>query len=292
MPAAADMTFENTTRLVETKDYRIQINEAGEGHPIFMIHGGGPGATGWSNFAPNLAVLSRKYRCIAVTMPGWGESSPQDVRTGRDPVEAVKQLADTMDIDKAAFVGNSMGGATSILFTAEYPERVSHLITMGVGGPGGPSMLQPAGMTEGIRILVEAYEDPSPQNMKRLVRVMCFDPSLASDDLADQRSETARRFSEHNRNWLDILRSGPPMGMPAAAMDKVSRSAVPTLLIHGRDDRTVHFEASLRLVAMIPNSRMVLLNRCGHWAQLEHAVEFNRLVDNFIAHSEKESRHD
>ena len=58
MRAVADVTFENTYRLVETKDYRIQINEAGEGHPIFMIHGGGPGATGWSNFAPNVAVLS------------------------------------------------------------------------------------------------------------------------------------------------------------------------------------------------------------------------------------------
>ncbi len=48
MAAVAGVTFENTTRLIDTKDYRIQINEAGGGHPIFMIHGGGPGATGWS----------------------------------------------------------------------------------------------------------------------------------------------------------------------------------------------------------------------------------------------------
>ena len=137
MLAVADLTFENTTRLVDTKDYRIQINEAGEGHPIFMIHGGGPGATGWSNFAPNVEVLSQKYRCIAVTMPGWGESSPQTVQTGRDGVEAMKQLADSMGIDKAAFVGNSMGGGTSVRFAAEYPARVSHLITMGLGSPGG-----------------------------------------------------------------------------------------------------------------------------------------------------------
>ena len=291
MLPVAEVTYENTTRIVETKDYRIQINEAGAGHPVFMIHGGGPGATGWSNFAPNLAVLSRRFRCIAVTMPGWGESSPQTLRTGRDPVEAVKQLADALDIDTAAFVGNSMGGATSVLFTAEYPDRVSHLITMGLGSPGGSSMLQPAGMSEGIRILVEAYEEPSPQNMKRLVRVMCFDPAMASDELALERSETARRFSEHNENWLDILRSGPPMAIPAAALDALSRSTVPTMLIHGRDDRTVHFEASLRMVAAIPHSRMVLINRCGHWAQLEHAAEFNRLVADFIAHIGKEQVH-
>jgi 2-hydroxy-6-oxonona-2,4-dienedioate hydrolase len=57
---------------------------------------------------------------------------------------------------------------------------------------------------------------------------------------------------------------------------------VPALLFHGRDDRVVHFEHSLKLVALIPDARLVLLNRCGHWAQLEHAEEFNRLVRDFV----------
>lgn len=280
--AFGDLTFETTTRLVETKDYRIQINEAGEGHPIFLIHGGGPGATGWSNFAANVEALSRKHRCIAVTMPGWGESSPQDVSTGRDGVEALKQLADALGVEKAAYVGNSMGGAASVQFTATYPERVSHLVTMGLGNPDGLSLLQPAGPAEGIRILVETYQDPSPQNMKRLVRIMCFDPAFASDDLARQRSEMALKHPEHNTNWLAIMRAGIPMALPADSLARLAKSGVPAMLIHGRDDRTVHFEASLRMLPMIPNSRLVLLNRCGHWAQLEHPAEFNRLVDGFV----------
>jgi 2-hydroxy-6-oxonona-2,4-dienedioate hydrolase len=283
MASSAEVTYENSTKLVETKDYRVQVNEAGNGHPIFMIHGGGPGATGWSNFSPNVGTLSRKYRCIAVTMPGWGESSPQTVQTGRDGAEALKQLADAMGIERAAYVGNSMGGAASVLFAATYPARVSHLITMGLGNPAGVSMLQPAGPSEGIRILVEAYRDPSPHNMKRLVQIMCYDPSLASEELAHQRSELAFKYPEHNKNWLELLRAGPPMALPAEILAKLSTSKVPTLLIHGRDDRTVHFEASLRMVAMIPNSRMVLINRCGHWAQLEHPAEFNLLVDAFVA---------
>jgi 2-hydroxy-6-oxonona-2,4-dienedioate hydrolase len=57
----------------------------------------------------------------------------------------------------------------------------------------------------------------------------------------------------------------------------------PALLFHGRDDRVVHYENSLALVALIPDSRLVLLNRCGHWAQVEHAAEFNRLVADFIS---------
>ncbi len=68
--------------------------------------------------------------------------------------------------------------------------------------------------------------------------------------------------------------------MSAAAA--LPTSSVPALIIHGRDDRTVHWEVSLRAMSMIQNSRMVLLNRCGHWAQLEHAAEFNRLVTEFV----------
>jgi 2-hydroxy-6-oxonona-2,4-dienedioate hydrolase len=66
---------------------------------------------------------------------------------------------------------------------------------------------------------------------------------------------------------------------------KVPGIKTPTLLIHGRDDRVVPFEQSLYLLANIPNSRMVLLNRCGHWAMIEHAEEFNRLVADFVANA-------
>ena len=60
---------------------------------------------------------------------------------------------------------------------------------------------------------------------------------------------------------------------------------IPAMLIHGRDDRVVHYEHSLQLASVIPNSRLVLLNRCGHWAMIEHAAEFNRLVVDFISYA-------
>ncbi|MEU8326271.1 alpha/beta fold hydrolase [Nonomuraea sp. NPDC048881] len=84
------------------------------------------------------------------------------------------------------------------------------------------------------------------------------------------------------------LRGRPAEGRPAAKWVKpelLPRIQVPTLLIHGRDDRVVSFETSLYLLASIPDSRLVLLNRCGHWAMIEHADEFNRLVADFIANN-------
>lgn len=279
----ATLTYESTTRIVRTPDYEIQINEAGEGHPVLLIHGTGPGATGWSNFAPNIGPLSERFRVIAVTMPGWGESSPQSVQSGFDQGEAVKQLLDALGIERAAIVGNSMGGGVGIIMTARWPERVSHLVTMG-SGVWGVNVLSPAGMTEGFKVLVETYQDPSPENFKRLVQVMCFDPAFATDELAAQRSKAALAHPEHLRDWLERAKVGLGQEAFMSAAEALPTSAVPALVIHGRDDRTVHWEISLRAMSMIQDSRMVLLNRCGHWAQLEHAAEFNRLVTEFVTY--------
>ncbi|MBB4684353.1 alpha/beta fold hydrolase [Amycolatopsis jiangsuensis] len=276
-----ELTNESTYRLVDTADYRIQVNEAGEGHPLLLIHGTGPGATGWSNFEPNIRELAASFHCVAVTMPGWGDSSPQDLQTGRDQGRAVLQLMDTMGIDRAAIVGNSMGGAIGMVMATEHPERVSKLIMMG-SGIWGVNVMAPSGLSEGMQCIFNAYEDPSPENFQKLVRTMCFDPSFATRELAEERSRTALSKPEHLRNWLDLMRSGAGGTGFLQAGQKMAESDVPTLLVHGRDDRTAHYEMSLRAHAMIPDSRLLMFSRCGHWAQLEHAAEFNAAVKHFL----------
>jgi 2-hydroxy-6-oxonona-2,4-dienedioate hydrolase len=75
-----------------------------------------------------------------------------------------------------------------------------------------------------------------------------------------------------------------PLGEWANLAD-IPKITVPSMFIHGRDDRVVPFEQSLHLVSSVANSRLVLLNQCGHWAMIEHADEFNRLVTDFVANS-------
>lgn len=273
-----ELTFEATSRTVQTKDWKIHFNEAGEGHPLLMLHGSGPGATGWSNFGPNLKALSTRYRVIAADMPGWGESAAVTYDE-RDHVEATLQLLDALEIEKAAFVGNSMGGMTALRFATEHPERMSHLITMGSGSPGPLLFGAGDGPTEGLKILRKGYQDPSPETMRQLVDVMTFDSRSASEELIRQRSDAARARPDHLANFI----AGMDRGLPFMDLAKVAQIQLPTLLFHGRDDRVVHYEHSLKLVSLIPHSRLVLMNRCGHWLQLEHAEEFNRLVDDFVS---------
>lgn len=273
------ITEESTSKFVATSRGDVHYNEVGEGQPLILLHGSGPGATGWSNFAKNMSVLGEKYRCIAIDMPGWGKSFPVSLEE-RKHAETALEIMDILGLEKAAFIGNSMGGATSIRFAAMHHDRVSHLITMGSGAGGVRLYGAGDGPTEGLKVLWKAYRDPSPESMRELVEIMTFDKANASDELVTQRSESARSRPDHLENFIEGL--GRPR-FPFVSDDELRAISAPTLLIHGRDDRVVHFENSLYLVSLIPNSRLVLLNRCGHWAQVEHPDEFNSLVDAFVS---------
>ncbi len=282
------ITKESATRdLTLPSGTYVRYYESGptDGVPVVMLHGSGPGATGWSNFSGNIErVAAAGFHVIAPDMPGWGDSDAVATKDMDHDADLVAIL-DALGIENAALVGNSMGAHTAIRFATLHPERVTHLVTMGASlGKGFPSSLfgPGDGPSEGLKVLVKAYKDASPENMRALVEIMTYDKArFATPELTRARSEAALARPEHLENYVEGLAHGAPIPI------KVDRSLipgieVPTLLIHGRDDRVLHYETSLWLTANIPNSRLVLLNRCGHWAMIEHADEFNRLVVDFL----------
>lgn len=275
------LTQAGAARTVQTKDWKLRYYEAGEGQPVILLHGSGPGATGWSNFSGNIEALAQDFHVYAVDMPGWGESDAVTIDT-LDHVETAVQFMDTLGIEAAAFVGNSMGGHTSIKLAVRHPDRVSHLITM--GAPLSPSLRLFAagdGPSEGLKALVQAYREPTAENMRALVEIMCFDKArFATPELAKARSDAALARPEHLKNYLEGLPRFP-LG-EWVNVDDIPKITAPSMFIHGRDDRVVPFEQSLHLVSAVPDSRLVLLNQCGHWAMIEHAEEFNRLVTSFV----------
>lgn len=279
----AALTEESTSRYVDASGGRIRLHDAGSGQPVVLLHGSGPGATGWSNFAPNIGPLAEKYRVIVPDMPGWGASAPARVRD-RDHGETLMELLDALEVERAAVVGNSMGAVTALAFAARHPDRISHVVTMGAAMPGQPMMFSPAdGPSEGLSVLFRAYREPTAENMKRLVQVMTYDSRFATDELAAERSQNALRFPDHLANFVADLNEKLPIVRTPADLRELTGITVPVMLIHGRDDRVLNLEHSLRLVSAIANSRLVIINRCGHWVQLEHTAEFNRLVDSFVS---------
>lgn len=274
-----ELTYDNTSRFVKTPLATIHVNEAGptDAPALILLHGSGPGATGWSNFSKNIPVLAEHYRVIAADMPGWGESDPVSWQD-RDHPTNLAHLMDELGLARASLIGNSMGGGTTIRFGYEHPERVTTLITMGASC-GAAGLFGAGGLSEGLKMLQRGYREPTFETMRQLVDVMTFDSTFATDALIQARADMVASHPEHNRNFIDGTGKRPIVELDFA---RAATIGAPTLLFHGRDDRVVHFENSLRLVQLIPDARLVLINRCGHWLQIEHADEFNRTVLSFL----------
>ena len=277
MTTATPLSEEATSKYAQAGSIRVHYNDVGTGDAVIFLHGGGPGATSWSNFFKSVGAISAQYRCLLVDQPGFGKSDSVTMTEPRSTVNAraVRDLMDALGIEKASLVGNSMGGGTAVNFAIDYPDRIEKLIIMGSGG-GSPPIFAPT-PTEGIKILNEVFENPSVEGLRRLINVMLYDGSMVPDEVLEQRYKTIMDNPAH----LEARRASVQTQRDVSA--QLSGIQAPTLVLHGRNDRVVPLENGLRLIGSIPTSRLVIFNQCGHWAQYEHSDVFNRLLLDFLA---------
>src|SRR5689334_16563490 len=101
----------------------IYYLDIGNGEPLVLIHGGGPGASGWSNYNRNVNALGAKYRLIIPDLPGYGRSDKSPITVPRYGAyaKAINGLLDNLGISNAHVVGNSLGGGTAIKMALETP---------------------------------------------------------------------------------------------------------------------------------------------------------------------------
>jgi 4,5:9,10-diseco-3-hydroxy-5,9,17-trioxoandrosta-1(10),2-diene-4-oate hydrolase len=119
-------TFESTSRYAQVReDMRLHYHEAGvgNGETVVLLHGGGPGASSWSNFSKNIAVLAQHFHVLAVDQPGYGHSDKhtEHEQYNRYSGTALLNLFDHLGIERAALVGNSLGGGTAVRFALDIP---------------------------------------------------------------------------------------------------------------------------------------------------------------------------
>src|ERR1700757_5159720 len=151
-------------RTVRVAGREIFFAEAGEGDPVVMLHGGGPGASGLSNYSRNVDALAERFHVIVPDLPGYGRSSKGV--NGSDPfkflADTIRGMLDELGIQKAHFVGNSYGGACALRLALDTPERVDRMVLMGPGGIGTTRALPTAGLNR----LLSYYGGEGPSREK------------------------------------------------------------------------------------------------------------------------------
>ena len=269
---------------VDEREVRVHYNDAGTGaETVVMLHGSGPGASGWANFHRNVdAFVAAGYRVVLMDCLGWSKSDPVVCTGSRSDLNArtLKALLDGLALERVHIVGNSMGGHSAVAFALAHPERVARLVLMG-GGTGGPSQFVPM-PTEGIKLLQGLYREPTIDNLKKMMNVFVYDASSLTEELFQARLDNMLARKDHLDNFVKSLAANPKQFPDQGP--RLGEITAPTLVIWGRDDRFVPMDVGLRLIWGMPNAELHIFNRCGHWAQWEHADKFNRMVLDFLAH--------
>lgn len=288
--AAHGITAESTSRFAPAGEgLTLHYHEAGpqQPHPIpvVLLHGGGPGASAWSNFGPNLPHFAQTFRTLAVDQPGFGRSD-KPAEHGQYfsfSAQALLGLLDELGIERVHLIGNSLGGGTAVRFALEYPRRVGSLVLMAPGGLG-LNVFSPD-PTEGVQRIGRFMAPPGPsaEKLADFLRALVYDQSLITDDLVAERFAAA--------STPEALRGLAAMGASFYRKEtaeqgmlwrEAHRIRARTLLIWGREDRVNPLDGALAALKLIRKAQLHVFSECGHWAQVEKFAEFNRLATDFL----------
>ncbi len=276
-----------TERTVRVGDREIFFVEAGSGPVVVLLHGGGPGASGVSNYSRNIEVLAQRFRVIVPDMPGYGRSSKWVDRS--DPFGdlgcATGGLLDALDIVKAHLVGNSYGGAAALRLAMDRPEKVDRMVLMGPGGVGTTRALP----TAGLQRLLNYYTGtgPSREKITEFVRqYLVYDGETVPQELIEARYQAS----------LDAeVVASPPLRRPSGPLalrtlwrmdftrdSRLGKVAHPTLVVWGTDDKVNRPSGGRMLADAMPNCDLYMAANVGHWVQWERAELFNTLATAFL----------
>ena len=268
-------------RQVDLPGSSVNYVEIGEGKPLLFVHG----LSGcWQNWLENLPHFGRRYRAIALDLPGFGDS-PMPAWKIDIPAygRLLHDFCEKLGIERCAgVVGNSMGGFVSTEAVIQQPERFERLALVSAAG-----MTRAQARSEPAALLGRLAQMSGPAiarfNRAGLVRprarYLAFRglfryPNRLSPELLYEQVEPALRspgFSEALRELVGYdLR------------DRAGDIAIPTLVLWGFNDRIVPVQAGLSYHRRIPHSRLEIFERTGHLPQLERPSRFNRVLEGFL----------
>lgn len=279
------MAIASDGRDIAIGERSIRVYEFGKGPALLMLHGGGAGANGLSNYGRNIAALAKNFRVIVADLPGYGASTKglDQSDVFGDLAQTMLGLLDALGIVKAHIIGNSLGGACALRMALDAPERVWRLVLMGPGGIGTTRGLP----TEGIKKLIGYYkgEGPSREKLAEFIRnYLVFDGSQVPDDLIDARYQASID--------PEVVASPPLQGPPsleaAFKMDFTRDTRLKTLPHHtlvlwGREDKVNKPSGGRTLAKTLRNCDLYEFANTGHWVQWERADEFNAVTLSFLS---------
>lgn len=256
--------------------YIAHYVHVGSGDPVILIHGGG---TWLYSFRENIPVLSRRFSVYAVDMPGHGYTTSLVKRPKYDLETYSKFLLDFMDrqkIKKASLVGNSWGGGWALYFTERHPERVDKLILIDSSGINTHDVLEWEAFK--IPVLGEVLSKFINRTSVRMsLEKVFYNKDKVNEAMVNEiygpftrkENRQAQYLAERNLNWR----------LTAKKLSSVTNK---TLVIWGKNDRYLNYQAAYRFKENMKDTKLMVLENCGHVAHEERPEIVNQAIMSFL----------
>ena len=257
--------------------------EVGEGQPLLLIHGGGAGADGVSNYSNNMPLYAEQgYRVIAPDMVGFGRTdkpSPDEFEyTQATRTQHMIDFIDAMGLQELCVVGNSMGGITATEIALKRPDLISKLVLM--GAPVNVSVEDMHANKKNLSAVIQY--DETEAGMRRLIDNLTFN-YVPSDELVTYRYQ-AFSVESTKKAYRTLMKWVAENGM-SFSPEELQSLRCKTLVVAGKNDIMVPFEKALELTTLIPDANCYFIPNCGHWCMLEYPELFCSVTDSFFKHS-------
>ena len=249
---------------------------------LILLHGIGCHVEMWEK---NIAALSQDHHVYAIDIMGFGRSDkPPAPYSPQLLVRFVLDFMETLHIEKATLIGNSMGGGISMMIAIQSPERVDKLVLVDTIGLG--KEVSPVLRLMSLPLIGELLTRPGRKGVLRTMKLCLYDPSAVTDDFIERAAQIAVLPRAQNA-FLATLRSGGAFGgikkeLLSAYFDNFHRIKAPSLVIWGRQDRIFPVAHAQVALEKIPGAKLHIIDRAGHFPQMDQPEEFNAAVLEFL----------
>ena len=266
--------------LTTNDQVKLYYEDSGAGRPILFIHEFSGDYRAWEL---QVRYFARRYRCITYNARGYPPSEVPnsiDKYSQRRAVDDAVGVLDHLKIEKAHIVGLSMGGFAALNFGIHYPERAFSLVVGAAGMGAEPD--KAAQFRQEVEVVARRWET---EGAAKFAPIYGSGPGREQLEIKDPRGfkEFIDQLSEHSATGAALTLRGVQARRPSPfeLVAQLEKMVVPTLIIHGDEDRSCLGTGAF-LKRTIPSAGLMVFPKTGHTINLEEPALFNFAVQDFI----------
>lgn len=258
--------------------------QAGDGEPVVLIHGGGPGAGGASGWSNTIPALAEQFRVYAIDLIGAGHTDKPPIEYSfQTLVNHLAGFVDALNLRDVRLVGNSQGAYVAIKYALDFPARVKQAALISTG-----TLATAVGIDDEGKAAALPRFDGSRDSIRSFLEVIVNDRARLTDELIDARFAAAslpghKEMMQSLGGYRQVLANNPSERQVYDVRARLPHLTVPWCMIWGGADRSAPLDPLGKgMHAMFPDVPFHVVEGSGHQVQNDKPAECNRLLREFF----------